>query len=36
VPSEDRLCAGMTIPINPFGGLALLPAVLCTPDRPCE
>jgi hypothetical protein len=36
VPSEDRLCAGTTIPINPFGGLALLPAVLCTPDRPCD
>jgi hypothetical protein len=36
VPFEDKLCAGNTIPINPFGGLALLPAVLCTPDRPCN
>jgi hypothetical protein len=35
VPTEDKLCAGATLPINPFGGLALLPAVLCTPDRPC-
>lgn len=35
VPAEDRLCAGATLPINPFGGLALLPAVLCTPDVPC-
>lgn len=36
VPFEDRLCAGTTIPINPFAGLALLPAVLCTPDKPCR
>lgn len=36
VPFEDRLCAGNTIPVNPFAGLALLPAVLCTPDRPCD
>jgi len=36
VPTEDKLCAGATLPINPFGGLALLPAVLCTPDRPCN
>jgi hypothetical protein len=35
VPAQDRLCAGATLPINPFGGLALLPGVLCTPDRPC-
>jgi hypothetical protein len=36
VPAEDKLCAGATVPINPFGGLALAPAVLCTPDRPCD
>jgi hypothetical protein len=36
VPSEERLCAGVTLPINPFAGLALLPAVLCTPDQPCD
>lgn len=36
VPFEDRLCAGNTIPVNPFAGLALLPSVLCTPDRPCN
>lgn len=36
VPFEERLCAGNTIPVNPFAGLALLPAVLCTPDRPCD
>jgi hypothetical protein len=35
VPTEDRLCAGTTISINPFAGLSLMPAVLCTPDRPC-
>jgi hypothetical protein len=36
VPTEEKLCAGATIPINPFAGLSLAPAVLCTPDRPCE
>jgi hypothetical protein len=36
VPTVDRFCAGATIPINPFGGLALMPAELCTPDRPCD
>ncbi len=36
VPMQDRICAGATRPINTFGGLALLPAVLCTPDRPCN
>lgn len=35
VPTEDKLCAGATLPINPFGGLALSPAVLCTPDKAC-
>lgn len=36
VPSEERLCAGNSRPINPFAGLALAPAELCTPDRPCN
>ena len=35
VPFQDRICTGATRPVNTFGGLALLPAVLCTPDRPC-
>jgi hypothetical protein len=35
VPMQDRICTGATLPVNTFGGLGLMPAVLCTPDRPC-